>query len=98
VDQPTEDITAAKLTNGRYGHRISNHWRHRRRVGQAAVRPALVVMLEVAPHDVSKMLAANDQQMVQALPTHRPNPALGDGVGPRRQLRLIPLLGSGLFG
>jgi hypothetical protein len=41
VDQPTEDIAAAKLTSGRYGHRISNHRRHRRRVGQAAVRHRL---------------------------------------------------------
>ena len=76
MEQPTEDVAAAKLTSGRSGHRISNHRRHRRRLGQAAVRPPLVVMLDMASHDASKLLAANDQQLVQALPTHRPNPAL----------------------
>jgi hypothetical protein len=50
-------------------------------------------MLDVAPHDASKMLAANDQQMVQALPTHRPNPALSDGIGVGRSNRRADDLG-----
>jgi membrane-associated phospholipid phosphatase len=48
VDQSAEDIAAAQLTNARCFYQISTHRRHRRRVGQAAVRAALVVMLEVA--------------------------------------------------
>ena len=48
VDQSAEDIAAAQLTNGRWTYQISTHRRHRRRVGQAAVRAPLVVMLEVA--------------------------------------------------
>jgi hypothetical protein len=84
VDQPTEDIAAAKLTSGRCGYRISTHRWHRRRVGQAAVRPPLVVMLEVASQDSTELLATDDQQVVQALPVDRPDPALSDGIGVER--------------
>jgi hypothetical protein len=47
VDQSAENIAAAQLTNGRWTYQISTHRRHRRRVGQAAVRAPLVVMLEI---------------------------------------------------
>jgi hypothetical protein len=50
-------------------------------VAWARPRPPLVVSLEVASHDAGKMLGANDQQVVQALPTDRPNPAPSDGIG-----------------
>jgi hypothetical protein len=41
-------------------------------------------MLEVAAKDTNKLLATHDQQLVQALPADRADPALGDRVGVRR--------------
>ncbi len=38
MDQSTQDVAAAQLTNGHGTHRISTQRRHRRRLGQAAVR------------------------------------------------------------
>ncbi len=56
---------------------------------KAAVRAALVVMLDVASQNANKLSATDDQQMVQALPADRPDPAFGDRVGPRRHLLVI---------
>jgi hypothetical protein len=81
VDQSTEDVMATQLTNGRCIHWLGTHRRHRRGVAQAAVRTAPVVVLDVDPQDANKMVATDDQQMIQALPTDRPHPALRDGVG-----------------
>ncbi len=89
VDQSTEDIAAAQLTNGRCADQISIDRWHRRGVSQTAVRAALVVMLDVASQDANKLSATDDQQLVQALPADRPDPAFGDRVGPRRQLLVI---------
>ena len=50
-------------------------------MGQAAVWAALIVMLEVASQDADKLLASDDEQLVQALPTHRGHPPFGDRVG-----------------
>jgi hypothetical protein len=57
---------------------------------------ALVIMRNVASQDAHKLPAADDQQLVQALPADRPHPAFGVGVGraPRRprqmdQLRVL---------
>ena len=40
-----------------------------------------VVVLDVAVEDAKEVAAAGDQEMVQALPAHGANPALGDGIG-----------------
>jgi hypothetical protein len=84
VDQSTEDVAAAKLTNGHCTHRTSNYRRHRRCVGQAPVRTALVVMLDVASKDADKLLATDDQQLVQdsqrTVPTQRSATALALGA------------------
>ena len=37
-------------------------------------------MLDIGPQDVNKVLAADDQQLIQALPADGPDPALGDGI------------------
>jgi len=42
-----------------------------------------VVVLDVAVEDAEEVPAPGDQEMVQALPAHGANPALGDGVGVR---------------
>ena len=84
VDQSTEGVAAAQLANSDCTHRISNHRRHRRRVGQAAVRPSLVVMLDVASQDANKLRAADDQQMVRhsrrTVPSHRSATAFALGA------------------
>jgi len=56
---------------------------------KAAVRAALVVMLDVASQNANKLSATDDQQLVQALPADRADPALGDRVGPCRRLLVI---------
>jgi hypothetical protein len=48
---------------------------------KAAVRAASVVVLDVAPQNANKLLAADDQQLVQALLADRADPPLGRGVG-----------------
>jgi hypothetical protein len=50
-------------------------------MGQAAVRTATVVMLDVASQDANKLLATDDQQLIEALPADRAHPAFGVGVG-----------------
>jgi hypothetical protein len=59
------------------------------------VRVPLVVMLDMASQDADELLAADDQQLVQALPADRPDPASGDGVGIRRPNRCADDLGPG---
>jgi hypothetical protein len=44
----------------------------------AVVRPDLAV------EDAKEVAAAGDQEMVQAIPGHGADPALGNGVGVRR--------------
>jgi hypothetical protein len=57
-----------------------------------------VVVLDVDTQDAKKLPTPCDQEMVQALPAHAADPALGDSVGSRRQLRLIPSVSSKRFG
>jgi hypothetical protein len=60
----TEDVAAAQPAQVRRTPSSDALRRHRRCVGQAAVRAAPVVMLDVASQDVSELLAADDQQLV----------------------------------
>jgi hypothetical protein len=43
-----------------------------------------VVVLDVRAQDAKKLATPGDQEMVQALPAYRADPALGNGVGVRR--------------
>jgi hypothetical protein len=52
-------------------------------------------MLEVASQDADKLLATDDEQLVQALPTHRGHPPFGDRVGVGRVHRCEDDLGIG---
>ena len=52
-------------------------------------------MLEVAAKDAKKLLGTHDQQLVQALPADRADPALGDRVGVGRPHRCADDLGTG---
>jgi hypothetical protein len=61
VDQSTEHVAAAQLTNGRCTHRTSIHRWHRRRVTKAAVRAMPVVVLDVASEDANELVATDDQ-------------------------------------
>jgi len=95
VDQPTEDVAATQPAQARRAPCFGSLRRYRRRVGQTAVRAALVVMLDVASQDASKLLVTHDQQLVQALPPDRADPALGDRVGVGRLHRCADNLGTG---
>src|SRR6266700_1226378 len=96
LDQPAESIPPHDPFAGRWiGFADgSDRWR----LTECAVRPVLVVVRHVARQHCFDMPPAQDQHPVEQLTTYRADPALGDRVGPRRQLRLIPLLGSGLSG
>jgi IS6 family transposase len=94
------DETYVKVPGqGRYQwpllYRISTDRRHRRRVGQAAVRAALVVMLDVESQDTNELMATDDQQLVEAFPADRPYPALGDGIRVERPHGRADHLGPG---
>jgi hypothetical protein len=65
---------------------------------QRPMRPMPVVVVDVDPEHSLEMSAPDNQQPVEALGADGPDPPLRAGVGPRRQLRLIPSLGSGLCG
>jgi deazaflavin-dependent oxidoreductase (nitroreductase family) len=95
MDQSTEDVAATQPAQVRFTSRFGTRRRHRRRVGQAAVWAPLVVMLDVASQDADKLLAADDQQLVQALPADRPDPALRDRVGVGRPHGRADHLGPG---
>jgi hypothetical protein len=52
-------------------------------------------MLDVAAKDTNKLLGTHDQQLVQALPADRADPALGDRVGVGRPHGCADDLGTG---
>jgi hypothetical protein len=53
-----------------------------------------VVVLDVEVQDVKKLPPPGDQEVVQALPAHGANPALGDGIGVWRLNRCEDDLGA----
>jgi hypothetical protein len=79
VDQPTEDVTTTQLTKGRRARCIASHQRHGRSLAGAAVWAVLVA--RVAAQDADKVLAADNQQVVEAVPADCSDLSLGDGVG-----------------
>jgi hypothetical protein len=81
VAQAAEDLATTRLTQGRHARCLTNARRPGLAQAEAAVRTALVGVLEVAALDANKLLTAGDQQVVEALLADGPNPALGDGIG-----------------
>ena len=51
----------------------------------AALRPGSVVVFRVAPEHPLQVPRVEDQQPIEALPAHRPYPALREGIGPTPQ-------------
>jgi hypothetical protein len=95
MDQSTEDVAAAQPAEARRTPCLGSLLRHRRRVGQASVRAALVVMLDVASQDRNELVATDDEQLVQALPAYGTDPAFGDGIGVGRLHGRADHLGPG---
>jgi hypothetical protein len=62
------------------------------------VRPVLIVVGLVLAQDLSQMGLVPDQSAVQELAAASPDPAFGDGVGPRRQQHLIQMIGTDVCG
>ena len=60
--------------------------------------PVFVVVAAVDAEHVLEMTAAEDEDSVEAVSADCAHPALGEGVGERRQLRSISSLRSKLFG
>ena len=74
VNQATKDIAATQPAQARRTpHLDALRWQ-RRRMGQAAVRAALAVMLDVPAQNANKRLATHDQQLVKTLPADRGPP------------------------
>jgi hypothetical protein len=67
-------------------------------MAQGTVRTVHVVMVGVLRQHRHQMPTSEDEHPVQHLPPDSPNPSLRVGIGPRCQLRLIPLLGGRLSG
>src|SRR4029450_1511666 len=80
MDQSTEDVAATQPAEVRGTPCFGSLGRHRRRVGQAAVRAALVVMLDLDPQDTDKLMAADDQQLLKTVPPQRAATALALGA------------------
>jgi hypothetical protein len=66
----------------------------RRLQSERPVGTVVVVVGDVAPEHLLKVPAADDEQPVKALGPHRPDPALGVGVGVGRLHRRHKRLGS----
>jgi hypothetical protein len=73
--------------------------RHRRPLVQPLMRPRLVVVLDVDGEDMAQVGLRHDQQVVEALPPHRPHPPLRYRVRRRGAVRrphdLHPLAAEG---
>jgi hypothetical protein len=95
VDQSAEDLATTQLRNDWRTRWVTTHRRDGRTQAETAVRTVLVVVLDVAVQNANKVLAANDQEVVQALSPDGPNPTLGDGVGVGRPNRRADDLGTG---
>ncbi len=94
MDQSAEEVTPTQSARDRSAPWFRDHRRHGWDVTKAAVRTALVVMLDVALQDASEVLAADDQQLIKALPADGTDPALGDRVGVGRLHRCADDLGA----
>jgi hypothetical protein len=95
VDQSAEDLATTHLRKGRRTRWVTTHRRDGRAQAETAMRAVLVVVLDVAVQNANKVLAAEDQEVVQALSPDGPNPTLGDGVGVGRPNRRADDLGTG---
>jgi hypothetical protein len=83
MNQSTEDLATTQVSKS---HRTCwvTHRRYGRAQAEAAVRAVLVVVLDVAAQDANKVLAADDQEVVEAfsadVPTQRSATALALGA------------------
>lgn len=60
--------------------------------------PVAVIVLGVLVQDLSEMLLAGDQQVIQALAAQRSDKPLRKGVRSRRQLRPVQMTGTDVCG
>jgi hypothetical protein len=96
VDQSAEDLATTQLRKRRHTRWVTTtHRRDGRAQAEAAVRTVLIVVIDVAVQDANKVLAADDQEVVQALSADGRDPAFGDGVGVGRPNRRAGDLGTG---
>lgn len=95
VDQSTEDLGPLE---GSVAVATDVDVRDRWQLFQRAVWSVGVVVVLVLCQHVPEVSLAEDQHPVEAFATDRAHPPLGIGVGPRRQLHLIPTIGSDGYG
>jgi hypothetical protein len=82
VNQAAKTLPASDAgrspANMRHGSAVDHRWR---RELKASVWPLVVVVPHVLVEDPRKLASTQDQQPVQTLGPHRPDPPLGDRVG-----------------
>lgn len=95
VEQATKDVAATQPAQVRHAACFGRLGWHRRRVGQAAVRAALAVMLNVASQNASQMLAPTisswSRHSRRTVPTQRSATALALGACTGVQLTWVPV-------
>jgi hypothetical protein len=65
---------------------------------EGAVRAVVVKVRHVLGQHCREMPVVEDQDPVQQFTADGADPSFGDGVGPRRQLHLIPTIGTVVCG
>jgi hypothetical protein len=100
VDQAAQDRFSADLADAEVPR--DDAGRMARAVGDALadalVRPGGVVVLLVFGENGSQVRFAEDQAAVKEFAPQGADEALADRVGPRRQLRPIQMIGTGVSG
>jgi hypothetical protein len=84
MEQATEQVSSMNAAFSTLIDESQSGGRVRRLELQSPVRPVPVVMLDIDSEDLLEVPATHDEQPVKALGPHRPDPALGVGVGVRR--------------
>jgi hypothetical protein len=79
MEEPAEAIASVNVERCAAVERGASP-RERWALRQRSMRAVPVVMLDVAPQHALEMTTVEDQQPVQALASHAPHPALGEGV------------------
>ena len=90
MDEAAEAVVAFDIGGRHDGERDRVNRAVGRSLVKALVRPGLVVVVDELGQHSLQVPPAEDQQVVEQLPTYGANPALGDRVGVSLRLRMVP--------
>ena len=98
VRESAEDLFPADPVLGEVGLRWPGASLSRCELAEGAVRPGGVVMLKVFGQYLAQMVLIDDQQLVEKFPAEGADDPFAEGVGPRRQLHPIQMIGTDVCG